>query len=145
LHGAPAAATSSGFPSTPPPADARYIVSIMAKWLELHLDEILWQEPTDDVLYFGTELDEIHQATVRWPCKLQARYSDLACGGGCGGRIALYPVDDAGGEASIVCEKCSREYTQSDYDAEVEDVNRKHAEAVKANKVQQRLAQKYAS
>jgi len=137
--------TVVGLPVDTTPADARYIVSVTAKWLELHLDEILWQEPTDDVLYFGTELNEIHQAAARWPRKLQARYADLACGGGCGGRIALYPVDDAGGEASIVCEKCNREYTQSDYDTEVEDVNRKHAEAVKANKVQQRLAQKYAS
>lgn len=150
--------TVIGMPLGASPADARYDVSIMTQWLLIHLDEIFRRQP-DDVAYFTTELDEIHQAAARYPVNATPHWSNLTCRlGGCSGRVAIYPFTEVktwtekGQQvflppegARVLCVECSDQWTQAEYTDEIERRLLAAKEQQKADRVQARLAKKYAA
>ncbi|WIB25412.1 hypothetical protein [Curtobacterium sp. MCSS17_015] len=147
-----------GLPLGSEPHQARYDVSIMSRWLLIHLDEIFRRQP-DDVAYFTTELNEIHQAAARYPVNATPHWSNLSCRvGGCGGRVALYPFTkvktwtEKGRQvflppegARVLCVECSDQWTQAEYSDEIERRLLAVKEQQKADRVQARLAKKYAT
>ncbi|NII42129.1 hypothetical protein E9228_002787 [Curtobacterium flaccumfaciens] len=148
--------TVVGLPLASSPADARYDVSMMSKWLLIHLEEIFRRQP-DDVDYFTAELNEIHQAAARYPVNATPHWSNLSCRvGGCSGRVALYPFTEVktwtekGKQvflppegARVLCVECSDQWTQDEYTDEIHRRLLAAKEQQKAEKVQARLMKKY--
>jgi len=152
-----AATNVVGLPAGVEPAEARYAVSIMATWLGIQLEEIFRHKP-DDIDYFATEIAEVHQAAARWPRDVEARYTELMCRiPACAGRVALWPFEkvtkwvEQGKHlflppegAQVLCDSCSDQWSEVEYTGDIERRLLAAKEQRKTEKVQARLAKKYA-
>jgi hypothetical protein len=106
--------TIVGLPAGTDPATARYLVGIMATWLDIHLEAICALDP-EDVTALHNGLKYIFQTDARWPQEERARYSDMPCPDD-GGKIALYPPAEFGADERVICETCGRHYTVDQYE-----------------------------
>lgn len=93
-----------GLPDRITPSAAHYAVGIMTKWLQLHLDSILYLDH-DDVMFFHDDCRDIFRLNARWPREARARYSDMPCPvPGCGKRIAVWPPAAFGDDEQFICD-----------------------------------------
>lgn len=106
--------TIVGLPAGTSRSNARYLVGIMATWLDIHLEAICSLDP-EDVTEFHDGLKYIFQTDARWPQEQQARYSDMPCPDD-GGRIALYPPAEFGKDERVVCDSCGRHFGTDQYE-----------------------------
>jgi hypothetical protein len=125
------------------PAAARYAVSTMAIWLNAHLEDILWQTPTDDVVFFHDELGDIFRVAARWPFEMQARPGIIPCPHD-GSKIIVYPPSDLGETMRIVCDE-GHVYDEDKFEFYVREFAEQQKEIKKSEKVQARLAKRYAA
>jgi hypothetical protein len=125
------------------PARARYDVSTMAIWLNAHLEDILWQTPTDDVMFFHDEMRDIFRVAARWPFEMKARIAKIPCPHD-GSKITVYPPADLGEMMRIVCEQ-GDVYDEDRFEFYVREFNEQQKATDKADKVKARLAKKYAA
>lgn len=129
-----------GLPSNVTPDNARYLVGIMAKWLEVSLDDILDTPVPDDVQFFHDEFGQgLFRINAAWPQRANPRYSDMPCPD-CGGKIAIYPPERFEDDERIVCESCGLRIMPNRYDAHVRYYNMLQAEA---DPVKRHLMKKY--
>lgn len=134
-----------GLPVDVAPADARYASSVMSTWLLAHLEDICWQTPMDDVLYFHDELRDVFRVSARWPSKMKPRFAKIPCPNECQGRIAVYPPEDFKDDMRIVCNKCGRVFGEDEFEHEIQMFKQIQEETDKARKVMGRLTDKYSA
>ena len=134
--------TIAGLPADITPDAARYVVGIMAKWLEVNLEDILALPELDDTQYFRDEFaGDIFRINAANPQRMKARYSDVHCpDDDCRGKIAVYPPRFFQDDERIVCEGCGRRFFPKDYARLVEVFNQIRAES---NPVARHLMKKY--
>jgi hypothetical protein len=130
-----------GLPSDADPADARYAVSTMSIWLQAHLEDIMWQTPPDDVLYFHDEMADVFRVAARYPFKMKARFAKIPCPHD-GSRIAVYPPTDAGTEMRIVCDR-GHIYDEDRFEFYVREFGVIQDQKIKADATRARLEKKY--
>lgn len=135
--------TIVGLPSNITPADARYLVGIMATWLDVHLEQIMGVT-APDVVEFEQNLKTIFQVNARWPQRQRPRFSDMPCPDDkCGGKIAVYPPELFGDDEKIICTGCGRIFMPIDYERLVGVFKQLRAEMVTGAKVTTHLTEKY--
>jgi hypothetical protein len=105
-----------GLPNDITPNAARYAISVMANWLDIHLDDICGLPPADDVAYFQDEMRDIYRINARFPREEQPKVADVRCPDDtCKGQVIVYAPQEFEGDRRIVCEKCGRHFDQEGY------------------------------
>jgi hypothetical protein len=133
-----------GLPYDISPGNARYASSTMAIWLSAHLEDIFWQNPADDVLYFHDEMKDVFRVAARWPFAMQPRFAKIPCPTD-GSRLAIHPPKELGDVATISCEGSGHRFTEDEFEDAIRAFKAQQDETVKAAKVAERLARKYAA
>lgn len=131
-----------GLPANISPDQGRYLVGVMATWLNIHLDQIC-HLTIDDVLDFREALKTVFQADARWPRKARQRYADLPCPS-CKGRIAVWPPQEVGDDERIICESCGRWFEPKDYEFLIGVFKQQRQEQQRADRASRHLNRKYA-
>lgn len=142
-----------GLPYDITPSAARYTIAVMAKWLDIHLDDILALPCRDDIEYFITKMLDIRRIDARWPRREQPKVADVGCpDDDCRGRILIYPPEHAGDDQRILCVTCRRHIMPADYERMVAVFRQVRAEraaegadTVRARRTAEHLARKWAT
>jgi hypothetical protein len=116
----------------------------MSIWLDAHLEDIFWQNPADDVLYFHDELKDIYRVAARWPSAMAARYAKIPCPQD-GSRLVIHPPEELGDNTSIACELSQHTFTEDEFEDAIRAFKVQQDAEHKAAKVAERLAKKYAA
>lgn len=123
--------TIAGLPNNITPSDVRYMVGIMAKWLELNLEDLMGTNDIDAIEFFHDDFArDMFRLNARWPRVPKPRYSEMPCPeAGCGGRIAIWPPQYFAADERIVCETCGFHIMPYRYEAYVKHYNTIQTEA----------------
>lgn len=103
--------TPLGLPSGITPADVRYMVSILARWIEAQLPYL------GDPEAMLTPLEETYGGIrARYPLRDRPRTSRDALCPDDRGALAIKPPRHHGDEQLIVCQVCGRTYSQDEHE-----------------------------
>lgn len=147
-----------GLPADVTPTAARYAVTIMALWLDAHLDDIYATGWADDIDYFRTEIADVYRLTAKYPMEDRPQYVPVKCWvqtaqpdgstAECSAKIIIHPPEYFGDDEKITCDH-GHVYDLDEYDrlsSAFRQARKDQAvEAVKAKRVADRLTRKYAS
>ena len=107
--------TVIGLPANITPEDARYVTSINSTWLRTQLEPImhLWPE---EVMEFHDQLIDVFRLGAKYPMRDNAKWSKLPCPR-CEGRLGIYPPEVFGAKVYAVCENCTEQLDEEEYEA----------------------------